>query len=339
MPYLLNFSDSTLSASAKDSRHTADIIGYQIIPAVSFIGLCLNLLSIIVLYNPRPKRIYYEYLWGKSFWNMFICLIGVFSMNASCLICEENFKNKSRAMLLYRMIYNPNRDFLFNFSILNNVYLTFNRYCILMNKNPLLNNIRVIYVSSIMGIILTIFIVFIATSSTNKEFSFSNTTYYYYRPSNNDNLTLVLLYLCTFVIALGAIVFLSILVLCKLSASKQMNQEIRLKRSDIRFINLTLALNCIVIYTRVFEVVSFLLVLLNFKLDIFGGTVQSQSILTHIKLISLLQIILGHSLNPVIYLVMDKNLLASLRSSLQCCYRQVIIFIHDQIVIVLFELL
>ena len=302
----------------------SDIIGYYLITLVSIIGLILNLFSIKLLMHKTLKHKFYSYLRCKSIFDSIVCLFGVGYLKNNCLLCITNNFN-SYGILFYQIhvIRIPFRSALLA-STLSEVYLTFNRIYSFSNIKTCLNNIQAKF---LITFIVAMCIFLDGISYFSVEIKESNVTGIYYSKLTGfgksyfyKTYVLLILLLESFVPTVLLIIS-NIIIMFKFK--RQMNKKMTLniqtrdliKKSEIRFTKMILALTGIFVTAKFFDMLS----TISFRYAIFFNqniSILNKSIIDLFRQFSYLLVFMQYVLNIFIYVAIDPNLLRIVNSIL-----------------------
>lgn len=132
------------SASKYLSIYLSEIMGYYLIPVTAFFGFLANLFLCDLIYKlSKFKKRFYNIIFSKNVTQAIACFIGISWQNAACTNCIESFEisNFFKFFILTNII-----TVLYFVDCFLDILISYDRYCLLVNKKPLIEKIHFLYI-------------------------------------------------------------------------------------------------------------------------------------------------------------------------------------------------
>lgn len=118
---------SQLSILSLCLDEATDILSDSVIPGICIFGILFNTFGITILSSHTLTNKFYDFLWCRCFYNLVICIFGVFFTNLKT-------PNKYMTLILeWHCLVLPSRILFFT-STITDVLLILNRLCYIANK-------------------------------------------------------------------------------------------------------------------------------------------------------------------------------------------------------------
>ena len=126
----IKYSDHQIPVEYVIIKYISDIIGYYIITIISVIGVVINSVCLIIMFNETLHKTnkFYVYVIIKTIADLLVCLIGIFYLNADCLICEDTVYNSYVILFLRWYIIRIPTRIIYLASSISEIILILNRY-------------------------------------------------------------------------------------------------------------------------------------------------------------------------------------------------------------------
>lgn len=129
------------------SIYLSEILGYYIIPGTALFGFFINLFLCFILYKvSKFKRRFYNIIFSKILTQTITCAMGMSWQNASCTNCIES---KETVRFFKFFILTNFITVLYFIDCFLDILITYDRYCLLINKKTRIGRISFVYIYSI----------------------------------------------------------------------------------------------------------------------------------------------------------------------------------------------